>query len=409
MTAHPWPTVALSSVVEILDSRRIPIKASERAARGGRVPYYGATGRAGTIDESIFEEPLVLLGEDGAPFFDPYKAKAYLIDGPAWVNNHAHVLRPLVEQIDRRFLKHYLDWFDYRGYANGTTRLKLTQAAMRRIPVALPHLDEQRRIVEMLEDNLSRLDAAADYASAASRRLINLHESRLRADMADCDAEYRPLGALLAMPLTNGRSVPTREGGFPVLRLTALMNHGVDLQERKSGAWTASEARRFLVSEGDFLIARGNGSIRLVGRGSLLRHRPDPVAFPDTVIRARPNLDILRADFLDIVWNCHGTRRQIESMARTTAGIYKVNQKQLALVQVPVPAIEVQSTIAARAYSLRTAIHAVAGSIESAERRSLALRRAMLAAAFSGRLAGRHTDKEVIEELSTASEMMVTA
>lgn len=264
-----------------------------------------------------------------------------------------------------------------------------------------PSVEEQRRIVEVLEDHLSHLDAATDYASAASKRLVNLHESSLRAALASSEVEYRPLGALLAMPLTNGRSVPTRDDGFPVLRLTALKAHGVDLQERKSGAWTASEARRFLVSEGDFLIARGNGSIRLVGRGSLIRHRPDhPVAFPDTIIRVRPNSDILRADYLDHVWNSHGTRRQIESMARTTAGIYKVNQKQLGLVQLPVPSsLDIQSTIAAAANSSREAVDAIATSIESAERRSRALRQAVLAAAFSGKLTGRHTDNDVIEDL----------
>jgi len=101
-----WETKPLGSVVEVLDGKRIPVKASDRAARQGDVPYYGATGQAGWIDEPIFNESLVLLGEDGAPFFDPYKPKAYFVDGPAWVNNHAHVLR--ATGVDRRYLKHYL-------------------------------------------------------------------------------------------------------------------------------------------------------------------------------------------------------------------------------------------------------------------------------------------------------------
>lgn len=397
MISHSWPTAPLASVVDVLDSRRVPVKASERAARGGTIPYYGATGRTGTIDQALFNEPLVLLGEDGAPFFDVFKAKAYLIDGPSWVNNHVHVLRPQ-KRLDRRFLKYYLDWFDYRGYANGTTRLKLTQAAMKSIPIPLPCMDEQIRVVEILEDHLSRLDAAADYVSAASRRLVNLHESSLRAALTGYEAEYRPLGELLAMPLTNGRSVPTQDAGFPVLRLTALSTHGVDLQQRKGGAWTATEAYRFLVSEGDFLIGRGNGSIRLVGRGSLVRDRPDPVAFPDTIIRARPNPDILYAEYLDHVWNSQGTRRQIESMARTTAGIYKVNQKQLGRVQIPVPSLGVQSAVASAASSSRQTAHALNGSIESVERRSLSLRRAVLSASFRGELTGRRKDHEIIEE-----------
>ncbi|MEJ7787109.1 MAG: restriction endonuclease subunit S [Solirubrobacteraceae bacterium] len=141
MTAFPptWDVSQLGDLVDILDSRRIPLNATERASRSGDVPYFGATGQVGWIDEPIFNEPLILLGEDGVQFFEASKQKAYLIEGPAWVNNHAHVLRPRPD-VDRAFLSYYLNAADYRGLANGTTRLKLTQAAMRRIPVPLPAL-----------------------------------------------------------------------------------------------------------------------------------------------------------------------------------------------------------------------------------------------------------------------------
>lgn len=153
-----WKTVSLGALVDVLDSKRIPLSAAERKHREGSVPYYGATGQVGTIDKPLFDEPLVLLGEDGVQFFDPYKPKAYKIAGPSWVNNHAHVLRPKAESIEFGYLLHYLNAFDYQGYANGTTRLKLTQGAMNSIPIHLPPLHEQRRIVETLDDHLSRLD-----------------------------------------------------------------------------------------------------------------------------------------------------------------------------------------------------------------------------------------------------------
>ena len=174
-----WPVRPLSQVVDVLDSRRVPVKASDRAARSGSVPYYGATGQAGWIDEPLFNEPLVLLGEDGAPFLDPYKPKAYLIDGPAWVNNHAHVLRARTG-LDRRFLRYYLDYFDYRGFANGTTRLKLTQAAMRGIPVPTPPVEVQSCLVDIIEDHLSRLDAANSCLDQAMVRIQSLNEQIIR-------------------------------------------------------------------------------------------------------------------------------------------------------------------------------------------------------------------------------------
>lgn len=169
MSGPSWPIVRLGDLVDVLDSRRVPLSAAERAKRLGRVPYYGAAGQVGWIDDALFDEDLVLLGEDGVQFLDPVKKKAYRVAGRTWVNNHAHVLRAR-PAVDWRYLEHYLNHFDYRGFANGTTRLKLTQGAMRQIPVALPPLDEQRRIVDILEDHLSRLDAAgAAVTTAASR------------------------------------------------------------------------------------------------------------------------------------------------------------------------------------------------------------------------------------------------
>ena len=172
-TPTGWRSVPLSALVDVLDNQRIPLSASERRHREGTVPYYGATGRVGTIDKPLFDEPLILLGEDGVQFFDPYKPKAYKIAGPSWVNNHAHVLRPKTGVIEFGYLLHYLNAFDYQGYANGTTRLKLTQGAMKSIPVNLPPLDKQRQIVETLDEHLSRLDnALAEFSNARASLML---------------------------------------------------------------------------------------------------------------------------------------------------------------------------------------------------------------------------------------------
>ena len=90
---------------------------------------------------------MILLVEDGVPFFDSTKHKAYEISGPSWVNNHAHVLRAKPELVNQRYLLHFLNIFNYTGYVNGATRLKLTQGDMKRIPVPLPNIETQEKIV----------------------------------------------------------------------------------------------------------------------------------------------------------------------------------------------------------------------------------------------------------------------
>lgn len=170
--------VHLADVVENLDRLRVPVSASERANRPGHIPYYGATGQVGTIDDCLFDEDLILLGEDGVMFFDPDKTKAYAISGPSWVNNHAHVLRARTELVDDRYLLHFLNAFDYHGYANGTTRLKLTQAAMNRIPLSLPSISVQREVASFIDESLSRLDRAVEILGRAEK-LVSANRASL--------------------------------------------------------------------------------------------------------------------------------------------------------------------------------------------------------------------------------------
>ena len=143
----------------------------------------------------------------------------------------------------------------------------------------------------------------------------------------------------------NGKSVPTRQGGSPVLRLTAIRDGRVDLAERKPGAWSESEAAPYAVREGDVLVTRGNGSLSLVGRAALTGQVTEPVAFPDTLIRVRPAPKVLDPKYLTLLWNSDVVRRQLEAVARTTAGIYKVNQKHLETVSLLVPPLEQQLRI----------------------------------------------------------------
>lgn len=149
-----WEWVALEDAVEICDYLRKPVNSKERAQRVANkredelYPYYGATGQVGYIDSYLSDGEYVLLGEDGAPFLDPFAKKAYLIKGKGWVNNHAHVLK---SKLNNKFLCYYLNQVDYNGLVTGTTRYKLTQAAMKRILVPTPDLVEQERIVSKIE------------------------------------------------------------------------------------------------------------------------------------------------------------------------------------------------------------------------------------------------------------------
>lgn len=158
------PLKKLWEIVDILDNQRSPISSAEREKRNAwksknsLYPYYWATRQNWWIDDYIFDEELVLLGEDWADFHEKEKEPAYIISWKARVNNHAHVLRWKKEILDNRFLCFYLNIFDYHGYVAWATRMKLNQWAMKEIPIPLPPLATQKLIVAKLDEAFASLD-----------------------------------------------------------------------------------------------------------------------------------------------------------------------------------------------------------------------------------------------------------
>jgi len=161
-----WTWTFLDEVAACLDFIRKPINSTERKKRieglseNALYPYYGATQQQGWIDSYIFDDDLVLLGEDGVAFFDPFRSKAYTVSGKTWVNNHAHVFKPILTS--HKFLTHYLNVFDYSGRVVGATRAKLNQARALTIPIPLPPLAEQHRIVAKVDELMALCDRLED-------------------------------------------------------------------------------------------------------------------------------------------------------------------------------------------------------------------------------------------------------
>lgn len=181
-----WLEVQLYEAIDIHDYERQPVNNSERNSRiEGKTkeslyPYYGATGQVGWIDDYLSNEDSVLLGEDGAPFLDPYKDKAYLVAGKYWVNNHAHILRGHKNLVNNKFICYQLNILDYADFVSGTTRLKLTKSALEKLPFRICPHREQSRIVEKLEELLSDLDNGVAELKAAQTKLTQYRQSLLK-------------------------------------------------------------------------------------------------------------------------------------------------------------------------------------------------------------------------------------
>ncbi len=253
--APQWPTVPLGEVVEFLDSRRQPITKKNRIP--GPYPYYGANGQQDSVADYIFDEPLVLLAEDGGHFGDPSKTIAYRVSGKCWVNNHAHVLRP-GKKIDLSFLCRHLERYDVTAFITGTTRGKLTKSSASRIPLALPPLAEQKRIAAILDK--------ADAVRRKRQEAIRLTEEFLRSVFLDMfgDPVTNPkgwdcvrLGKHLKFVTSGSRGWAkyySSSGPRFIRSLDVQMNFISDEEVVFVAPPTGAETDRTRVSEGDVLL-----------------------------------------------------------------------------------------------------------------------------------------------------------
>jgi type I restriction enzyme S subunit len=145
-----WDVKPLEQCVEFLDGKRVPLKQADRDLMEGDIPYYGASGIIDFIDRWLFNEELILLGEDGENVVSRNLPLAFKISGKCWVNNHAHVLRPLSSN-DIDFLVERLEFHDYSLLVSGSAQPKLNQRNLCNMELPMPGFHEQQKIASVIK------------------------------------------------------------------------------------------------------------------------------------------------------------------------------------------------------------------------------------------------------------------
>ena len=220
----------------------------------------------------------------------------------------------------------------------------VTDSQVLDLPLPLPSLPEQHRIVDLLAraEGIVRLRREAQQKAA---ELIPAIFIDMFGDPATNPKGWsvRSLRDLLEMPLRNGIS-PARSGrhSASVLTLSAITRGQFDESAVKSALFASPLAESDEVRTSDFLICRGNGNKSMVGAGCFPNRDMRGVAFPDTVIALRPNRSLLAPHFLAGVWRTAFVRHQIDAVAKTTNGTFKVNQTGIAGIRLVVPPMSEQ-------------------------------------------------------------------
>jgi type I restriction enzyme S subunit len=460
-----WSNCKLEDCVKILDSLRKPINNRERQVRvEGKsadelFPYYGATGKVGYIDDYLFDGEFVALGEDGVPFFDILKKKAYMLEGKTWVNNHAHVIKG-ADGVNNRYLYYYLNQVDYHGYVNGATRLKLTQANMRKLPVKLAPLNEQIRIADKLDSMLAKVDAAQARLDKIPNILKRFRQSVLAAATSgELTKEWRLTNSQLAYDLELLRqniydnwlearhAEFKRKGKTPKSTSWLKKFPGPNFIDSMIPTWISLsleniaevvdpnpshrmpsyvvEGKAFISSENIININKLNFSkgkkvtaeevekqktryeivegtfaftrIGTIGK-SVLLPKPHDYGISHAMAVVNPYKSIMDSAFLILTMNCETILKQA-SHGVQSVGVPDLGIGKMKSFTVPLPPLMEQQEIVRRVESLFTMVDTVEKQYKDAKARTNRLTQSILAKAFRGELVPQDDNDEPASEL----------
>lgn len=344
-----FPVKQLGDVADFLDNRRRPVKESDR--KSGEYPYYGANGQQGTIDGYIFDEPLILLAEDGGFFDNPDRGIAYRISGKTWVNNHAHVLRPK-RNVDLSYLCRVLENYNVEPFISGSTRAKLTKGQAEKIEIPLPPLEEQKRIAAILD----QADDIRRKRQHAIDRLTQLGQAIFYEMFGD--PASNPMGWEIGKidDLTSSTQYGTSSkagasGEYPILRMGNLLYSGaMDFTDLKYIDFPKSEVEKYTARSGDILFNRTN-SPDLVGKTAVY-YGDTPIGFAGYLVRLRVN-DRAVPEFISAYLNSAYGKALLRGMCKAIVGMANINAKELRGIPIPLPPVDLQRSFQRKISALR--------------------------------------------------------
>lgn len=385
--------IPLEQAADILDSYRKPVNSKERLnlIKGKPLdelfPYYGATGQVGWIDSFLTDGEYILLGEDGAPFLNPYAEKAYIIYGKTWVNNHAHILR---SKTNNEFLCYYLNYFNYKNYVSGTTRLKLTQAQMRKIPIPNIPSDEQSRIVSRIDELFSELDKAVDTLKTTKEQLAVYRQAVLKDTFSNIPREmYKPLKLVMEEMPQNGlyKSKSFYGEGNPILRIDGFYDgEVVPNYEYKRVRLEAEEIKKYTLHIGDIVVNRVN-SMSYLGKCALIRNLEEPTIFESNVMRFRLDKQQIDLEYAMYYLSTSFGRHELIKNAKQAVNQASINQTDVGNALIPIPKdLEAQRNIAQKISAHIAVCNNIEQGIDTAFAQADAMRQSILKQAFEGKL-----------------------
>lgn len=272
------------------------------------------------------------------------------------------------EQLSPRYLQRFMEFAAATGrlddYSSQATIKHLTGVKLRRLPIPLPPIEEQRRIAAVLD--------AADALRGKRRQAIAKLDTLTQAIFIDMFGDptlsadrwhMAAIGELLESATYGTSKKAGATGAYPVLRMGNLTARGrFDLADLKYMDLEGSETKKHLVYAGDVLFNRTN-SAALVGKTAVYRE-PTPMAYAGYLIRLRPGSD-LNAEYLGAYMNLPSTKQRLRSMCKSIVGMANINATEVKGITIPVPPISEQDEFATKCEGVRTSERGLASQAEA--------------------------------------------
>ncbi len=252
-----WKEVVLGELVDIYDSKRIPLTSQEREKIKGDIPYYGAQGIIDYINQFLFDGEYILIAEDGNNIKSRQENIAQIAKGKFWVNNHAHILQGKIEQ---NLLCYIINHTDISGYVTGSAQPKLNQANLLKIPIKIPvNLSDQRKIAGIL----SALDAKIENNNKINANLEAQAQALFKSWFVDftpfkdqpfVDSELGPIPQGWKVGKYEDIILDTLAGDWGKEKITGNYTHevacvrGCDFQDMNNG-YRGNTPQRFILEK----------------------------------------------------------------------------------------------------------------------------------------------------------------
>ncbi|KRS22154.1 hypothetical protein AAY72_04975 [Alishewanella sp. WH16-1] len=370
-----WPKVPLSTLCDILDNLRKPITLKDRV--DGPYPYYGATGILSYVNDFIFDEELVLVGEDGAKW-GVGDNSAFKISGKAWVNNHAHVLRPLRDKVLDEWLIYYLNGTDLSDFITGLTVPKLNQGKLKEIPIPLPPIEEQKRIVAILDQAFADIDQARATAETNLKSARELFDSYLEQVFSQRGEGWVEKTVIEVAALSRGQNPPKSEFVYEPKDGYVRFYQIRDGKSDKDAVYVPESPKLQYVKKEDILMV----AYRHVGRA----FRGVEGAFNVALCKiSNRNAEVLHTDYLFHLIPSSFIKGELLKVSERSL-IPSMSISHLASLNIPIPPKEDQDEIVKKINYLKLKCE----ELESIYRKKIAnldeLKKSILQKAFTGEL-----------------------